>query len=235
MNAVGSEKHRVVRPTDFGSGFRKFVFVLCICAQMGFCLLWAASYARPLYLDLSEESKRWATINVAKGAFVVCYATGHLPPDIGIRIAHGDFDVDYYYYRGLYALFFDARNTRRKYLAAARSHTERADWSESVGFMSDQLRDCKLRLTRMLVHVPTSPQSLGCFLRARIKPKPQLVVQLPMVLPAALFAAYPAVVLFGVLRRRRRRSGNRCVPCGYDLTGNESGRCPECGVQIGNR
>jgi len=23
-----------------------------------------------------------------------------------------------------------------------------------------------------------------------------------------------------------------CVPCGYDLTGNSSGKCPECGVAI---
>lgn len=24
-----------------------------------------------------------------------------------------------------------------------------------------------------------------------------------------------------------------CAACGYDLTGNESGRCPECGIKIG--
>jgi hypothetical protein len=30
--------------------------------------------------------------------------------------------------------------------------------------------------------------------------------------------------------RSRRRRG-RCVQCGYDLTGNESGVCPECGTK----
>lgn len=30
-------------------------------------------------------------------------------------------------------------------------------------------------------------------------------------------------------RRGRRRGAPRCDDCGYDLTGNVSGRCPECG------
>ncbi len=32
-------------------------------------------------------------------------------------------------------------------------------------------------------------------------------------------------------RARQRRAG-LCVNCGYDLHGNESGRCPECGVMV---
>ena len=35
---------------------------------------------------------------------------------------------------------------------------------------------------------------------------------------------------FAVVRRdRQRRSDGRCVGCGYDLRGNVSGTCPECG------
>jgi hypothetical protein len=33
------------------------------------------------------------------------------------------------------------------------------------------------------------------------------------------------------LRRSRRKRG-LCVSCGYDLTGNVSGRCPECGERV---
>ena len=29
--------------------------------------------------------------------------------------------------------------------------------------------------------------------------------------------------------RRRQRMFPHCVSCGYDLTGNETGACPECG------
>jgi len=48
--------------------------------------------------------------------------------------------------------------------------------------------------------------------------------------PLALLAAYPAVAFVcGPVRRWRRRRKGRCVRCGYDLTGNVSGVCPECG------
>ncbi len=50
---------------------------------------------------------------------------------------------------------------------------------------------------------------------------------------AVLFGVYPALVLVRdrVLILRRRRDG-LCVKCGYDLTGNVSGRCSECGVGV---
>ncbi len=32
--------------------------------------------------------------------------------------------------------------------------------------------------------------------------------------------------------RRRRARAQRCTDCGYNLTGNTSGRCPECGLII---
>lgn len=34
---------------------------------------------------------------------------------------------------------------------------------------------------------------------------------------------------YQVARRRGRRKGRPCVHCGYDLRGNTSGICPECG------
>jgi hypothetical protein len=35
-------------------------------------------------------------------------------------------------------------------------------------------------------------------------------------------------------RDRRTISPGHCRRCGYNLTGNESGRCPECGTQVPN-
>ena len=49
------------------------------------------------------------------------------------------------------------------------------------------------------------------------------------------FQMYPWLV-FGVAflisgwLSRKRCSDSRCQECGYDLTGNESGVCPECGT-----
>ncbi len=43
-------------------------------------------------------------------------------------------------------------------------------------------------------------------------------------------AAIPAsMLIIGPLRRRSRRKRNKCVQCGYDLTGLRERRCPECG------
>ncbi len=42
--------------------------------------------------------------------------------------------------------------------------------------------------------------------------------------------AYPAgVLLTGLIRRTRRKNSGACFRCGYNLTGNVSGICPECG------
>lgn len=54
----------------------------------------------------------------------------------------------------------------------------------------------------------------------------------PLPLPIALLLARPA---WHVIRCRRRRIKGCCVSCGYDLTGNVSGRCPECGVAVSAR
>ncbi|UCC32456.1 MAG: hypothetical protein JSU86_09275 [Phycisphaerales bacterium] len=49
----------------------------------------------------------------------------------------------------------------------------------------------------------------------------------------ALFAPYPTLAFIrGPVRRYRRRKLGLCVKCGYNLTGNLSGVCPECGKMI---
>lgn len=52
-----------------------------------------------------------------------------------------------------------------------------------------------------------------------------------------VFGVYPGFLLWqGPIRRRRRRMRGLCLMCGYDLTGNVSGRCSECAapLQIGS-
>ncbi len=47
--------------------------------------------------------------------------------------------------------------------------------------------------------------------------------------PAGLFVAYPALTFVRrPLRRYRRRRKRLCLKCGYNLTGNVTGVCPEC-------
>ena len=52
---------------------------------------------------------------------------------------------------------------------------------------------------------------------------------LPMWCPFLIFTI-PTYILW---RRDRRHPKGHCQKCGYDLTGNDSGICPECGSKIG--
>ncbi len=67
-----------------------------------------------------------------------------------------------------------------------------------------------------------------------ISRKMQFELGIPLYFPCVLFAAYPAIVLVRApLRRWRRRRKGLCLKCSYDLTGNVTGTCPECGSKIG--
>ena len=54
-------------------------------------------------------------------------------------------------------------------------------------------------------------------------------VSLPAWLPALLFAILPTFRAMSALRACARPGPGHCQKCGYDLTGNVSGVCPECG------
>jgi hypothetical protein len=48
-----------------------------------------------------------------------------------------------------------------------------------------------------------------------------------------LASLYPLLlILRGPIRRWERRRRGLCINCGYNLTGNESGVCPECGTGV---
>ena len=58
--------------------------------------------------------------------------------------------------------------------------------------------------------------------------------EIPLWIIALLLAAYPLYVWARGphVRRRHRLKHGLCLECGYDLTGNVSGICPECGTLI---
>jgi hypothetical protein len=52
-------------------------------------------------------------------------------------------------------------------------------------------------------------------------------------LPVVIIMAYPTFVLARWLRRGRLRwERGECLACGYNLTGNVTGTCPECGGRV---
>jgi len=55
-------------------------------------------------------------------------------------------------------------------------------------------------------------------------------LRIPLILPFVIVAV-PTACLWWLEYRRRIPPGH-CQKCGYDLTGNVSGVCPECGIPI---
>ncbi len=53
-----------------------------------------------------------------------------------------------------------------------------------------------------------------------------------LVLPFALFATWIDRFAMWIDRENYRRHHGLCVACGYNLTGNVSGVCPECGAAV---
>jgi hypothetical protein len=58
-----------------------------------------------------------------------------------------------------------------------------------------------------------------------------LIIRLPALMLVPVLGGYPFLVLLqGPWRRSRRRAKGLCVRCAYNLTGNVTGVCPECGT-----
>jgi hypothetical protein len=57
-------------------------------------------------------------------------------------------------------------------------------------------------------------------------------INVPIVLPGMLLCVLPLAWLAHSLLQRRRNRAGLCATCNYNLTGNTSGVCPECGTAI---
>ena len=78
---------------------------------------------------------------------------------------------------------------------------------------------------------PRSGQPVICDVASRV-PAPvwhETRLGLPLWALVPVFSVYPMITLVRRTRARHRRMQGRCAACGYDLTGNVSGVCPECG------
>jgi hypothetical protein len=94
------------------------------------------------------------------------------------------------------------------------------------GGVFQEPRDCGLLLM---------PGWVGLCADQRTGANPVYLIAVPYWLPVLITAIMPS--WWVALQRRRRLRAWRsraglCVSCGYDLTGNTSGVCPECGNNI---
>lgn len=61
---------------------------------------------------------------------------------------------------------------------------------------------------------------------------PNFELFIPFWLGTVAFALLPSVWIVARIKRRWATDGTHCTTCGYDLTGNTTGVCPECGKSI---
>lgn len=80
---------------------------------------------------------------------------------------------------------------------------------------------------------PFQPQSFGLVLPAENVGDPNRRGPIQIVVPFWLMLVIvTGPSTFHFWRQRRRGVAGHCASCGYDLTGNTSGACPECGTPI---
>lgn len=65
-----------------------------------------------------------------------------------------------------------------------------------------------------------------------IPPRISVIVAVPFWMVSLVTLIYPLIVFRRRLRQRHRRRRGACLACGYNLTGNVSGVCPECGADL---
>jgi hypothetical protein len=76
---------------------------------------------------------------------------------------------------------------------------------------------------------------LGVLVPARVRSRlPPWSADAVGVYGLVVVAGYAAAVGLPPLKRLLRRRSGQCAQCGYDLTGNLSGTCPECGTAGNN-
>ena len=108
-----------------------------------------------------------------------------------------------------------------------------ACWSWASGFVVSRTTFWEYRLGPFLFQRTYSPVRAERRRLADAASLGMLIIRTPFWAPLLGLAIVPANTLFVVpLRRRHRRKRNLCVGCGYNLWGNMSGRCPECGRTI---
>lgn len=73
-----------------------------------------------------------------------------------------------------------------------------------------------------------TPLSMNWWPRFVLTGKGMWKITLPLWIPT-LVVLVPTVVLWAT---DRRHPPDHCQTCGYNLTGNESGVCPECGTRV---
>lgn len=204
--------------------FKWFTLVLCALAASACGVIHHRSVGNVIHSRsrLSRAFDRWLHVTVDNGKVTISYARTD-PTQAPVQ-----------WYPGFPRVPNDPRlkkimppredaDSAKDYLQfGVQWHMERwmEIWDRTYVFEFDQWPGKKLMPMRL---VTISPWPVTTF----------MVTRFPLWIIILMFSIYPFVILLSAIlriwRRRRFRRAGRCVSCGYNLTGNMSGLCPECG------
>jgi hypothetical protein len=174
------------------------------------------------------------TLGLFVRSFWVCdtLSRNRLPskPAFGLTVTHALFcdngQIGFELTRETYGIPFEVGHVvwELTHVPAWLSHPERRSLLERLGFQGHRRQSFGIAQT-----LADNEQRMyrGLILTRRYTRDTWTI---PGLLPVAVFGIYPAIN--GFRRLRRRGKSGLCRNCNYDLTGNTSGVCPECGTPL---
>jgi hypothetical protein len=206
--------------------------------------LTVTSYFHIIARDLSKDGTNWACVHVRDGTFLVTYVDADEAP----RLTAISPPKIYRDHRRAYRWMVSIQSMRDEKIQDAAG-------APSLGCgnavqLNDEIQAAREYMTfvKKVAPMRKSSQRLlmidlangickekswaGFFVDVDSPPR-EIVLRLPLAAFALLFGLAPMIALCHRLRiRSRRMKQNLCLTCGYNLTGNLSGTCPECGKAI---
>ena len=202
-------------------------------ASQGNPIHWGASRAPELSLEpiptkllfaqMASADQWWAHTVITKGRVTISYSSKYEPPFRALRrgkqkkgvISIGRFGVARY-------------NLIAHWVRRASEQLGALPWTFRVDGQYREELEATERETALKLEQVLGDSTL--LLRHTNTPHRQVVLRFPLWVPLSALSTPPAIALIrGPVRRWRRRRKGCCVRCGYDLTGNVTGVCPECG------
>jgi predicted RNA-binding Zn-ribbon protein involved in translation (DUF1610 family) len=219
----------------------QILIMFLILLSVGCVVLAWRRERRSIFVDASSTDRRWLYFHAYKGELAVCFSSTNLPPFGGNT---GSGWPSFPYKREAIYL----RQDSQRALAMMRSgcEAERLRRSDLYKYIERHIRELEASHTKREAglregHAMEVTRCLrgrapfGFFFKCNLTPDVELIMLLPLWALVVLFSAYPAYAAARWYSKRRRKLTNVCISCGYNLTGNVSGICPECGTEIGKR
>jgi len=211
-----------------GDMIRKAITIVLATLAVASLMLGLYSYARPVHLDLSGGNDRWFWVHFSHGAVTVSYVDGRLPS----------------FAERAYGRIIDMLQQELAILEEMRAsgsppydvgHPRQDERAKTLRESATRCRQFVGEVRRRIALSMIS-KLRGEVFRADASrtPTAEALVHFPLWAPVLLFVIYPTIafVRSPVRRRHHRRKRGLCIRCGYNLTGNVTGVCPECGNPI---